>query len=114
MPYNKALLKRYRAHINVEICTSIGSIKYIFKYIYKGFDCADLKLQSDTETIINHDEILDFQDARYVSGPEACWRIFKFGMHENSHTIERLPVHGENQKRVQFEPGNEEAALKSA
>ena len=42
---------------------------------------------------INHDEIKTFLDARYVSAPEALWRIFKFPMHKNSHVIHRLPVH---------------------
>ena len=44
VPYNLGLLKRYRAHINVEVCTAITAVKYVFKYIYKGFDCADLNI----------------------------------------------------------------------
>ena len=44
VPYNLGLLKRYRAHINVEVCTALTAVKYVFKYIYKGFDCADLNI----------------------------------------------------------------------
>jgi hypothetical protein len=40
VPFNSYLLKKYRSHINVEICSSVKSIKYIFKYVYKGHDCA--------------------------------------------------------------------------
>ena len=38
VPYNPYLLKKYNAHINVEACTSPKSVKYLYKYIYKGHD----------------------------------------------------------------------------
>lgn len=38
--YNPYLLKRFRSHINVEVCSELSAIKYIYKYIYKGFDAA--------------------------------------------------------------------------
>ncbi len=38
VPYNPYLLKKYNAHINVELCASIVSVKYLYKYIYKGHD----------------------------------------------------------------------------
>ena len=40
VPYNPYFLRKYNAHINVEACMSIHSIKYVFKYVYKGHDCA--------------------------------------------------------------------------
>ncbi|KAK0415561.1 hypothetical protein QR680_012002 [Steinernema hermaphroditum] len=38
--YNKHLLKRYEAHINVEIISNFHVLKYLYKYLYKGFNRA--------------------------------------------------------------------------
>ncbi|KAF7685839.1 hypothetical protein CDIK_3412 [Cucumispora dikerogammari] len=35
-PYNQGLCKIYNSHINVEICSSLGTIIYLNKYITKG------------------------------------------------------------------------------
>ena len=38
VPHNLYLSVKYNAHINVEICTTIRAVKYLYKYIYKGHD----------------------------------------------------------------------------
>ncbi|GBM51868.1 hypothetical protein AVEN_239962-1 [Araneus ventricosus] len=40
VPYNPWLLKKFNAHINVEVCASVKSVKYLYKYVYKGRDAA--------------------------------------------------------------------------
>src|SRR5258705_6899528 len=50
------LTTKFNAHINVEICSSIKIVKYLFKYVYKGYDCANVKLQANGEGLINWDE----------------------------------------------------------
>jgi len=42
VPYNPYLLAKYDAHINVEVCSTIKSVKYIYKYVYKGHDADHL------------------------------------------------------------------------
>ena len=39
VPYNRFLLAKYKAHINVEVIASVSAIKYLFKYITKGQVC---------------------------------------------------------------------------
>ena len=36
-------------HINIEICTSIKAVKYIYKYIYKGSNYTTLQLTDGDE-----------------------------------------------------------------
>ena len=44
VPYNPYLSKKYNAHINVEICSTINSCKYLYKYVYKGPDMASVQV----------------------------------------------------------------------
>ncbi|XP_050065686.1 uncharacterized protein LOC126554675 [Aphis gossypii] len=98
VPYNPYLLVKYDAHINVEVCSTVKSVMYLYKYVYKGHDAATLEIR-------NGDEIDNYINSRYVSPPEAVWRLFSYEMHNKSHTIVRLPVHLENYHNVYFEPG---------
>jgi hypothetical protein len=43
VPNNPYLLLKYDCHINVEICDSIRTIKYMHKYVYKGHDRANAR-----------------------------------------------------------------------
>jgi len=91
VPYCPYLSVKYNAHINVEACTSIKSIKYIFKYVYKGYDCANIeRTEYDPDTF---NEIKSYLDTRYVSAPEAMWRINEYEVCHKSHHIERLDIH---------------------
>ena len=110
VPYNPYLSKKYSAHINVEACVSIKSIKYLYKYIYKGYDVAHVEMNER----IDHDEVQTFLDCRYVSAPEAAWRLFCFPMHSQSHSVIRLHVHLPNFQQVFFRDGEEAAAVERA
>lgn len=51
VPYNAFLLRYFQAHINVEICASVHSVKYLHKYVYKGHDCANIKVTTDDNVL---------------------------------------------------------------
>ncbi|KAK0401770.1 hypothetical protein QR680_015960 [Steinernema hermaphroditum] len=118
VPYNPYLMTKYNAHINVEICTSVRCVKYLFKYIYKGHDKANVFICEsgavETEQqrdVLDHDEVKNFTDARYVGAPEAAWRLKKYSMQDKSHHIERLAVHLQGEQLVYFRETEDNARV---
>ena len=130
VPYNSYLLRKYRAHINVEVCTSVKSVKYIFKYIYKGHDCAMMEVNNhnaanneqvngneynnhnavNNEQDYEYNEIKQYLSCRYVSPPEAFWRLSEFKMHGQSHAVYRLALHLPDEQQVYYRPGEQQQA----
>ena len=102
VPYNPLLSKMFQAHINVEYCNSVKSIKYICKYVNKGSDMAVLEVAMEHP----HDEVLQYQTGRYISSNEAFWRIYGFAIHERFPAVVHLSVHLENGQRVYFTENN--------
>ncbi|CAN0922380.1 ATP-dependent DNA helicase PIF1 [Linum grandiflorum] len=97
VPYNRDLLVKYQAHINVEICHKGQLIKYLFKYITKGPDRSEVR--NPNQPI---DEISQYLDCRSLSSYEAVWRLFSFKIHERSTPVFRLCVHLADQHQVTF------------
>ncbi|XP_052620957.1 uncharacterized protein LOC111898317 [Lactuca sativa] len=101
--YNKYLLKRYQAHINIEWCNQGSSIKYLFKYINKGPDRATVAVVPTNNECENNDavdEIAEYYDCRYLSACEASWRIFTYDVHCRYPSVFRLPFHLPNQQQI--------------
>jgi hypothetical protein len=102
VPYNRRLLLKYHAHINMEWCNQSTSIKYLFKYIHKGYDRITATVvptdQQSATTQPPVDEIKQYLDCRYISPTEACWRIFSYKIHGRKPSVERMFYHliGEN------------------
>lgn len=101
VPYNPYLLSRYNCHINVEICSGVTAVKYLYKYIYKGHDRVAINISQDTVEPVK-DEIREFQDARWVSAQEAIWRIYEFGLNEINPPVIDLQLHLPNQQSVTY------------
>lgn len=100
VPYNPVLSRSFLAHINVELCNSVKSIKYICKYVNKGSDQAAFRLENEW------DEVSKYESGRYISTSEAAWRIFCFPIHERFPPVVQLAVHLENGQRVFFTSDN--------
>ncbi|XP_023312434.1 uncharacterized protein LOC108916109, partial [Anoplophora glabripennis] len=109
VPYNPYALLKYNCHINVEACASVHSVKYLYKYFFKGADMALLRVNIDNTNEYN--EVENFLNGRYMSPTEACWHINKFPMHKHSHTVYRLCVHLPERQMVRFQPGLEIQAM---
>ncbi|KAH7713457.1 hypothetical protein AAVH_19195 [Aphelenchoides avenae] len=92
VPYCPALLKKYNCHMNVEIVQGIRAVKYLYKYIFKGFDRAYMEI-APTDTVLEWDEIAQHLDARYVSSSEAWARLLRKSLHGRKHAVIRLHVH---------------------
>ena len=94
---------RYNCHINVEVCCSIKSIKYIYKYIYKGTDCASFTVQDSGENgPIEVNEIKQYRKARCIIAIEAVYRLFRFPMYSMSPPILQMQVHLPGMHMVPF------------
>ena len=98
-PYSPLLLKKYAAHINVEVVANILLVKYTFK----GHDRAHVELGHP------HDELQAHVDARYLAAEAA----FEFPIHGCSQAVERLAVHLPGQHFVTFVAGEEVAAAEA-
>ncbi|CEP19617.1 hypothetical protein [Parasitella parasitica] len=78
VPYNLYLCTKFDAHIN------------------KGHDRAAVGIE-------DNNEVKRYLDARYVSAPEACWRIFHVHLHKEYPSHQRLQVHLEDEQLVFYQ-----------
>jgi len=72
VPHNPYLTKMFNAHINVEVSAGIRSVKYFFKYVYKGLDHVVAVIAGP----IN--EIQQYINARYLSIIEGVDSLLSF------------------------------------
>ncbi|KAG5562040.1 hypothetical protein RHGRI_004922 [Rhododendron griersonianum] len=101
VPHNAYLLAMFDCHINVEVCSTIKAVKYLYKNIFKGHDkiIYHLVTKDQAEGI---DEIKQFQDARWISSVEAMWKICRFPLYEMRPAVISLLLHLEGCQMINF------------
>ncbi len=87
VPHNPYLTKMFNVHINVEVFAGIRSVKYLFKYVYKGPDRVAAVIVGPTN------EIQQYIDARYLNAAEGVNSLLSFKMHTEWPPITQLVVH---------------------
>jgi hypothetical protein len=96
VPHNPYLTRKFNAHINIEVSAGIRSVKYLFKYVYKGQDRAMVQVDGPTN------EIKQYIDAQYLSATKAVDSLLLFKKHNEWPPIARLVVHLLGQHNVVF------------
>ena len=71
VPFCPFLSAAFDCHINVKCAASLGSFKYLFKYIQKGPDLTFLEIN-------DRDEIKRYTEGHYISPLEAGHRVYQF------------------------------------
>jgi hypothetical protein len=106
--YNPYLTMQYQCHINVEVCSFIMAVKYLYKYVYKGHDRALAMVQpkvgvlptiapkatigeaNGNNVLAAQDEVQNYLDGRYVNASKACHRLFAFDLHDMHPNVYRI------------------------
>lgn len=86
VPYNPILSLMFDTHINVEIVNTVSSVKYLYKYTFKGVDRSVFK-------VVARDEVEMFLTGRYIGSSEAFWRIFSFETVKKYPPVMKLAIH---------------------
>jgi hypothetical protein len=117
VPYNPWLSEKYQCHINVEVCTTVKAVKYLYKYVYKGPDRAQVRLVRVGDAdgpAAPVDEVKAFHEGAYLSASEAVWRLFMFPIHGKAPNVLRLAVHLPEEQTVYITGGDVQRALNNS
>jgi hypothetical protein len=94
IPFIPSLHMLYNCHINVEICSSIKVVKYLYKCIYKGPNGASYSVDKfDNGDKVVIDEIKRFRDASCVTPPEAVYWLYGFSLYQLYPAVLQLTIH---------------------
>ena len=95
-PYNTYFSTHFNVYINIESCAGYYTVKYIFKYIYKGPNYTTITLEAQAAGAKPQqpiDEIKEYVDAQYIAAHKALWRIYKNCIHSCSIPVQQLAIY---------------------
>ncbi|KAK9706455.1 hypothetical protein RND81_07G125900 [Saponaria officinalis] len=93
----------FDCHLNVEVCSTIQAVKYLYKYVYKGHDRISFNVAPEADVSLI-DEIQEYRSGRWVSPVEAIWRIYGFDLFEIHPPVMALPIHLPGMQTIQMRP----------
>jgi len=80
-------------HISPFTTVNIKSMKYLYKYVYKGHDCESFAVQdAEGNGPIKINEIKQYRKARCITAIEAIYRLYRFPMYSMSPPILQMQV----------------------
>lgn len=95
VPYNMKLLKLFNCQLNLEICSSVKSIKCVIKYTMTGSDQAMFRVNRE-------DEITQYLTRGYIDPLEAVASVFGFPVHERDLAVVGIQIHLPEQNQIFF------------
>ena len=96
MFYNFYLNHMFDVHINVEMCSMISAIKYIYKYVYKNENHMTTTIRK------NFKEIKCYYVDQYLNFSKAVWRIFEFHIYEEFPIINVFSIYLNDEQIIYF------------
>lgn len=85
-PHNPWLSLVFDCHINMKVCCNITAVKYIYKYIFKGHDRANVSIgvepvetnETQPTAATPRNEVKEYRQGRYFGASEAAWGLLNF------------------------------------
>ena len=116
--YSPYLLLKFNCHMNVELCCTIKSVNYVYKYVYKGQTGVTIShfIDENGNEIPDNvprplgstacvDEIQNFVNGRSVCVSEAIWHLMGFEMQSQHPHVEILSLHLPDHQQVLISEG---------
>ena len=107
VPYNPYLLLKFNAHINVEICSTVSAVKYLYEYVYKGHDRVIIEFKAggenvDTAEVKSVNEISEYLEVGMCLLLRRVIAFLRMSSMPICHTCYRLALHTKDRQPVYF------------
>ena len=114
VPYNIVFLIKFMSHFNIEAVGSPVVIRYLFKYLFKDEETANVKVSLPDGEKNKTDECMSYLTGMHIGSLEAIGYLLGTKMRYIDPGVVRLDVHLSGQQRLYYFPGKEADALDKA